>query len=119
MSVASADNHRIDSAADPLPWATDLRPCTRQALSQPVIPQADKSKTGTSGHNLVVAGISDQTGIEKQLYLLPASMARFLLRRAKIGQCPPIPILRTLGLRTEEELGSDAPTTKYTWRIAC
>lgn len=119
MSVASGDNHRIDSAADSLTWATDLRPSTRQALSHSVTPQADKGKTDISGHSLVVEGISDQTGIENQLYLLPASMARFLLRRAKIGQCPPIPILRTLGLRTEKELGSQAPTPNTTWRIAC
>jgi hypothetical protein len=108
MSVAYSDNNRIDSATDLLPWAADSRPSIRQTTSHPAIPQADKGRTGTSVHNLIVAGISDQTGIEKQLYLLPASMARFLLRQAKIGHCPPIPILRILGLRTEKELASDA-----------
>jgi hypothetical protein len=119
MPATSSANNRIDFTADLLHVTAYSQSVTRQPASQSVSNQADKAKIDTSVQNLIVTGISDQTGIEDQLYLLPASMARFLLRRAKIGQCPPIPILRTLGLRTEKELASDTRAPNYPWRVAC
>ena len=45
-----------------------------------------------------VTELTEETAFELGLHLLPASMASYLLRRAKQGSCPPLPILRLLGL---------------------
>jgi hypothetical protein len=118
MPTTSSANHRIDFTTSLLSGAVYSQSVSRQAASQSVSIQTAKGKTDTPVQNLIVPEISDQTGIEDQLYLLPASIARFLLRRAKLGQCPPIPVLRTLGLKTENELaGKDRPE-QHTWRVA-
>jgi hypothetical protein len=118
MPTISSANHRIDFTTDLLHSAVNSQSVSRQAGSQPVCIQAAKGKTDTPIQNLIVPEISDQTGIEDQLYLLPASIARFLLRRAKLGQCPPIPVLRTLGLKTENELAAKDHSVNHTWRVA-
>ena len=50
-----------------------------------------------------VTELTEETAFELGLHLLPASMASYLLRRAKQGSCPPLPILRLLGFRTHAE----------------
>lgn len=76
--------------------------------------QVAESKT----ENLILTGLSDEHLLQQQLYLLPASIARFLLRQAKTGQCPPIPILRRLGLKTASELTEPGSPSPISWPIA-
>jgi hypothetical protein len=47
-----------------------------------------------------VTELTEETAFELGLHLLPASMASYLLRQAKQGSCPPLPILRVLGICT-------------------
>ena len=42
--------------------------------------------------------------IDRRFFLLPAAVAAFLLQHALQGWCPPLPLLRRLGLRTSAEI---------------
>ena len=55
----------------------------------------------TRGCSLSITELTEETAFEQGLYLLPASMASYLLRQAKEGTCPPLPILRLLGFQTQ------------------
>lgn len=44
---------------------------------------------------------------DRRFYLLPAAVAGFLLQHAIQGWCPPMPILRRLGFRTESEIDEE------------
>lgn len=54
--------------------------------------------------SLILAGFGLGTFVDKRFYLLPAAVAGFLLQHALQGWCPPIPILRRLGFRTQTEI---------------
>ena len=42
--------------------------------------------------------------VDRRFFLLPAAVAAFLLQHALQGWCPPLPMLRRLGLRTSAEI---------------
>ena len=42
--------------------------------------------------------------VDRRFFLLPAAVAAFLLQHALQGWCPPLPLLRRLGLRTSAEI---------------
>ena len=42
--------------------------------------------------------------VDRRFFLLPAAAAAFLLQHALQGWCPPLPVLRRLGLRTSAEI---------------
>jgi hypothetical protein len=42
--------------------------------------------------------------VDRRFLLLPAAVAGFLLQHALQGWCPPLPLLRRLGLRTAREI---------------
>jgi hypothetical protein len=42
--------------------------------------------------------------VDRRFFLLPAVVAAFLLQHALQGWCPPLPVLRRLGLRTSAEI---------------
>jgi hypothetical protein len=42
--------------------------------------------------------------VDKRFFLLPAVVAGFLLQHAVQGWCPPLPIFRRLGIRTQREI---------------
>lgn len=53
---------------------------------------------------LVLAGLGLGTWVDRRFYLLPAIVAGFLLQHALQGWCPPLPVLRRLGVRTQSEI---------------
>jgi hypothetical protein len=42
--------------------------------------------------------------VDRRFFVLPAVVAGFLLQHALQGWCPPVPILRRLGFRTQTEI---------------
>jgi hypothetical protein len=42
--------------------------------------------------------------VDRRFFLLPTAVAAFLLQHALQGWCPPLPLLRRLGLRTSAEI---------------
>jgi hypothetical protein len=51
-----------------------------------------------------LVGIALGLFLDRRFLLLPAAVATFLLQHALQGWCPPLPLLRRLGLRTSAEI---------------
>lgn len=51
-----------------------------------------------------LVGLTLGTFLDRRWYLFPAAVAGFLLQHAVQGWCPPVPILRRLGFRTQPEI---------------
>jgi hypothetical protein len=55
--------------------------------------------------SLVLIGLGLGTMVHRRWYLLPGVVAFFLLQHAVQGWCPPVPLFRRMGVRTETEIG--------------
>ena len=53
---------------------------------------------------IALAGVALGVLADRRFLLLPAAVCVFLLQHALQGWCPPVPILRRLGFRTEREI---------------
>lgn len=51
-----------------------------------------------------LVGLAMGAAIGRKWYLLPAAVAAFLLQHAVQGWCPPLPVFRRLGFRTQSEI---------------
>ena len=56
---------------------------------------------------LVVAGVLLNRFAKGRIYWLPLLVGGFLLQHAIQGWCPPVPIFRRLGFRTQSEIASE------------
>ena len=54
--------------------------------------------------SLALAGIALGAFVNRRFLLLPAAVCGFLLQHALQGWCPPVPVLRRLGFRTQTEI---------------
>ena len=61
----------------------------------------------TMGSSFSLAGIVLGSTVNKRWFLLPTVVLSFLLLHAIKGWCPPLPILRGLGIRTREEIARE------------
>jgi hypothetical protein len=52
----------------------------------------------------VLVGVVLGTAVDRRFYFLPAVVAGFLLQHAFQGWCPPVPVFRPLGFRTQSEM---------------
>jgi hypothetical protein len=53
---------------------------------------------------IALAGVALGALVNRRFLLLPAAVCVFLLQHALQGWCPPVPVLRRLGFRTEREI---------------
>lgn len=61
----------------------------------------------TQASNLILLGLLFGTAINRKWYILSAGVAGFFLQHALLGWCPPVPILRRLGVRTTSEINHE------------
>ena len=54
--------------------------------------------------SVALAGVALGFTTDRRFFLLPAVAAAFLLQHALQGWCPPLPLLRRLGIRTAREI---------------
>lgn len=52
----------------------------------------------------VLVGLTLGATVDRKFFLFPAVVAGFLLQHAVQGWCPPVPIFRRLGFRTQTEI---------------
>lgn len=53
---------------------------------------------------VALAGLALGATVDRRFFAVPALVAGFLLQHAVQGWCPPVPILRRLGFRTQSEI---------------
>jgi len=58
----------------------------------------------TNASVLVLTGLALGIGVDRRFLLLPAAVFSFFAQHALQGWCPPIPVLRRLGIRTIREI---------------
>lgn len=56
---------------------------------------------------LALTGVVLGVGVDRKWLLLPAVVTAFLAWHAVKGWCPPIPVLRRLGIRTQKEIDQE------------
>ena len=52
----------------------------------------------------VMLGVALGATIHRRFFALPGIVAAFLLQHALFGWCPPVPVFRRLGVRTQSEI---------------
>jgi hypothetical protein len=61
----------------------------------------------TNASILALSGLALGMTVSKKWLALPAVVLPFLLQHAVQGWCPPLPVLRRLGIRTRKEIESE------------
>jgi hypothetical protein len=56
---------------------------------------------------LALSGLALGVTVNRKLLVIPAIVLGFLLQHGIQGWCPPLPILRRLGLRTQQEIAAE------------
>jgi hypothetical protein len=59
---------------------------------------------GANASSLALLGLGLGATVSRKFYLMPAVIMGFFLQHALQGWCPPIPLLRRLGVRTQYEI---------------
>lgn len=102
-----------DSANDEIDRQTDRNIATFSALGEEEIKariqQLDKEwdierVLEVNASTLALTGLALGVFVNKKWLLLPAGVLTFLLQHGLQGWCPPLPILRRLGVRTRGEI---------------
>lgn len=55
----------------------------------------------------VLVGVTLGAAVDKRFFYFPAVVAGFLLQHAIQGWCPPLPLFRRAGVRTQSEIDSE------------
>ncbi len=58
----------------------------------------------TNASSLAFLGIGLGVVFSKKWFLMPAAVMGFLFQHALMGWCPPVPLFRRLGVRTQTEI---------------
>ncbi len=66
----------------------------------------------TNASTAVLIGVALGTFVDKRFFVLPAIVGGFLLQHALQGWCPPVPIFRRWGVRTQSEIEEERYTLK-------
>lgn len=62
--------------------------------------------------SLALLGLTLGATVDRRWFALPTVVAGFLLQHAVQGWCPPLPVLRRLGVRTAEEIHQEIVALK-------
>lgn len=57
--------------------------------------------------SIIIAGLGLGAFVDRRFFALPGIVAGFLLQHAIQGWCPPVPILRRMGFRTQTEIDEE------------
>jgi hypothetical protein len=67
----------------------------------------------TNASALALTGVILGATTDRRFLIVPAAVTAFLLQHALQGWCPPIPILRRLGVRTASEIAEERYALKH------
>ena len=60
-----------------------------------------------SASALALAGVVLGSTVDKKWYILTGVVAAFLAQHSIQGWCPPLPVMRSLGMRTQNEIDEE------------
>ena len=66
----------------------------------------------TGASSLTLIGTVLGATVNKKWFWLPGGVAAFLLQHAVQGWCPPLPVFRSLGVRTSDEINQERMALK-------
>ena len=66
----------------------------------------------TNASTAILVGSALGAFVDKRFFAVPAVIAAFLLQHAIQGWCPPLPVMRRLGVRTAEEINRERESLK-------
>jgi hypothetical protein len=61
----------------------------------------------TTAASLALVGTALGATVNRRWYALPAAVGAFLMQHALQGWCPPLPVLRRMGVRTADEINQE------------
>lgn len=67
----------------------------------------------TNASAIALTGVILGITVDRKWLLLPTAVLSFLLMHAIQGWCPPVPLLRRLGVRTQREIDEEKYALKY------
>lgn len=66
----------------------------------------------TNAASVSLIGLALGAAVNRRLYVIPAIVAGFLLQHALQGWCPPLPVFRRMGYRTQSEIDREREALK-------
>lgn len=66
----------------------------------------------TNASTAILVGSALGAFVDKRFFAVPAVIAAFLLQHAIQGWCPPLPVMRRLGVRTAQEIDRERDALK-------
>lgn len=67
----------------------------------------------TNASTLALTGVVLSIAVDRKWLLLSAGVLGFLFQHGTQGWCPPLPVLRRLGIRTRDEINRERFALKY------
>lgn len=67
---------------------------------------------------LMLLGVGLGLGVSRKLFAIPVVVSSFLLQHAIQGWCPPVPIFRRLGFRTQSEIEAERHALLHTEQVS-
>jgi hypothetical protein len=67
----------------------------------------------TNASTLALTGVALSIAVNRKWLLLTAGVLGFLFQHGTQGWCPPLPVLRRLGIRTRDEINRERFALKY------
>jgi hypothetical protein len=105
-AIRAATERRVAECADADAGAVDRRLAALDAEWD--IERVLEANAATA----VLASVALGAAVDRRFLVLPALVAGFLLQHALQGWCPPLPLFRRLGVRTQREIDEERHALK-------
>lgn len=109
QNTAESVNRRIRRQAEQtVAWVAQQGPSAIGRRLEELDREWDIERTlEANASTLSLIGLGLGKAVDRKFYIAPAIIAAFLLQHAVQGWCPPLPLLRRLGFRTQSEIEAE------------
>jgi hypothetical protein len=111
-SPNAANSSIQDAIYESVRWHADHPTCIPSRL-RALDEEWDVERTlEANAATLALAGVILGAAVDRRWLVLPGLVTTFLLQHAVQGWCPPLPVLRALGVRTAREIETERSALK-------
>jgi hypothetical protein len=112
-TTASASNERIAERMRESVWRLAGRPDEIDGHLDALDREWDIERAlEMNAASIALVGLGLGATVDRRFFVLPAIVAGFLLQHAIQGWCPPVPLMRRLGFRTQSEIEQERYAVK-------